>query len=215
MTVSERAVPSPQRDWWLRAALVLQAPRAVFSALERDDEEELGARQEIAIAICILAGAAAVLASAAAGQLLDDPAFDALLIAVWAFLGGALYGAFAYWAGGLLVHFGMVALGSRGSYRRDRHLLAFASMPLVLSLVLWLPRLALYGGDVFRTGGRDHGAVAAAFAWLELGFAFWAAWLLVLGIRTVERWPWAKALAAFALASALPLLVALVTTSVL
>lgn len=207
---------SPQRDWWLRAALVLQAPGAVFAALARNDsEDERGARQEVAIALSILAGAAAVLASAAAGQLMDDPAYDALLVVVWAFLGGAIYGGFVYWAGGLMLHFGMVALGSRGTYQRHRHLLAFAAAPLVLSLVLWVPRLALYGEDVFRTGGRDHGPLAATFAWLELGFALWAAWLLLVGIRTVERWPWARALGAFGIAGALPLLVALASTGVI
>lgn len=208
--MTEAAASSPQRDWWLRALLVLQAPRAVFSALrDETDEDEVSARQEPALAIAILAGAAAVLASAAAGQLMDDPAYDGLLIAVWAFLGGALYGAFVYWAGGLLLHFGLVALGSGGSYRRDRHLLAFACVPFALSLVVWLPRLALYGEDVFRTGGRDHGAGAAFFAWLELGFAVWVVWLLVVGVRAIEGWAWGKALAAVAIASVLPALVAL------
>ena len=213
--MTEVAVSSPQRDWWLRAALVLQSPRPVFAALGRDSEDDRGARQEVAIAIAILAGAAAILASAAAGRLMDDPAYDALLILVWTFLGGAIYGGFVYWAGGLLLHFGMVALGSRGSFQRDRHLLAFAAMPLVLSLVVWVPRLALYGEDVFRTGGRDHGPLASAFAWLELGFALWAAALLLVGIRTVERWPWERALAAFAIAAALPLLVGLASAGII
>ena len=206
----EAAAPSPTRDWWLRAALVLQAPHAVFSALrDETDEEDVNARQEPALAIAILAGVAAVLSSAAAGRLLDDPAYDGLLIAVWAFVGGAIYGAFLYWLGGLLLHFGLVALGSRGSYRRDRHLLAFASVPLVLSLVVWLPRLALYGEDVFRTGGSDGGALASAFAWLQLGFAAWAACLLAIGIRRVEGWAWGRTLAALGIAAVLPVLVAL------
>lgn len=207
--MTDAVVPSPQRDWWLRAALVLQAPRAVFSALRRDSEEELEARQEPALAIAILAGIAIVLSSAAAGQLMDDAVYDGVLIAVWAFLGGALYGALLYWGGGLLLHFGMVALGSSGSYRRDRHLLVFACVPVALSLVLWLPRLSLYGEDVFRTGGRDHGAGAASFAWLALVFVAWALVLLVVGIRAVERWPWEKAFGALAIAGALPALVAL------
>lgn len=209
-----RAEPS-QRDWWLRAALVLQAPRAVFAALRDDGDASAGARQEPVLAIAILAGTAVVLSSTRAGQLLDDPAFDGLLVAVWAFFAGAIYGVFTYWLGGLALHFGLVALGSEGSFRRSRHLLAFASTPLVLSLVLWLPRLALYGSDNFRTGGSDHGAGAAAFGWLQLAFGAWTLALLLLGIRTLERWSWRRSLGAAGIASALPVLVALGAAGVL
>ena len=64
-------------------------------------------------------------------------------------------GAFAYFAAGGLLHFGAVGLGSSRSYRADRHLLAFAAVPVALSLVLWPLRLALFGGDWFRAGGSD------------------------------------------------------------
>ena len=55
------------------------------------------------------------------------------------------------------------------TYRQARHVLAFASAPVALSLlVLWPVRLAVYGEDVFRTGGSDHGAGNTAFVVLEL-----------------------------------------------
>jgi hypothetical protein len=214
--MTEAAVSSPDRDWWLRAVLVLQAPRPVFAALrDESDADDVSARQEPALALTILAGIAGVLASSAAGQLLDDPARDALIVAVWAFLAGALYGAFVYWAGGLVLHFGLVSLGSTGSFRRHRHLLAFAAAPLALSLVVWLPRLALYGEDLFRTGGRDGGAGASVFAWLELGFALWALGLVLVGIRTIERWTWGRSLAAAAVAGAFPALIGLAANGLL
>jgi len=207
--VTEAAVPSPQRDWWLRSLLVLQAPRAVFTALRDESDEEVSARAEPVLAIVILAGIAAVLQSNAAAHLLDDAVFDGLLIAVWAFLAGALYGAFVYWAGGLVLHVGLKALGSRGRFRRSRHLLAFSWAPLVLSLLLWVPRLALYGGDSFRYGGSDSGTGNTVFGLLELACAIWALALLLVGIHALERWSWARSLAGVAVAAALPVLLAL------
>lgn len=207
--MTEAVVSSPQKDWWLRAALILQAPRAVFSALRDEAEADTAARAEPVLAIVILAGVATVLSSSAAGHLLDDPAYDGLLIAVWAFLGGAIYGAVLYWLGGLLLHFSVLSFGSRAPYRRSRQLLAFALAPLVLSLVLWLPRLALYGGDSFRYNGADQGTGDAIFGWLQAGFALWAVALLVVGVRTIEQWTWRRSAAAVAAASVLPALVAL------
>lgn len=188
------------RDWWLRAFLVLQRPRPVFVALRDDSKESLADRAEPVLAIVLLAGVAAVLSSAAAGRLLDDSSYDGLLVAVWAFIAGSLYGMFGYFAFGALLHAGAKALGSQGSYRRARHVLAFAAVPIALSLVLWPAKLALYGGDVFRSGGHDTGAGARTFTVLLLGFAAWAAALLVVGVRAVHGWTWARALAACLLA---------------
>jgi hypothetical protein len=208
------AEPS-QRDWWLRAALVLQAPRAVFTALRDDSPEAAAARQEPVLAIVILAGIGSVLMSAQAGRLMDDPALDATLVPVWAFIAGGVYGVFTYWLAGGVLHLGLRALGSRARFRRSRHLLAFAATPLALSLVAWLPRLALYGEDSFRSGGSDTGAGAAFFHWLQLGFALWAFGLLLVGIRSLERWTWPRSLAALAVAAIVPALLVLASAGVI
>ena len=158
---------------------------------------------------------ATVLSSSAAAHLLDDPAVDGLLVAVWAFLGGGLYGVLLYWLGGLLLHFGVTALGSTARYRRSRQLLAFAAVPVAASLVLWLPRLALYGGDSFRYAGSDDGAGNAVFGWLQVGVSVWAVALLVVGVRVVEGWSWRRALAAVAVGRFVPALVTLAAVGVL
>ncbi len=91
------------RDWWLRVLLVLQRPRAVFVALRDTDPDSLADRSEPVLAIVILAGMATVLSTATAGRLLDDGTYDGLLIAVWTFVAGGIYGAIAYFViGGLL-----------------------------------------------------------------------------------------------------------------
>jgi hypothetical protein len=213
--MTELAAPSPLREWWRRTWLVLRDPRPVFVALRDEDEESASARQEPVLAIVILAGIALALSSSAAAHLYDDPAYDALVVAVWAFLAGGLTGIVLYWFGGLLLHFGVLSLGSRAVFRRSRQLLAYAAVPLALSLVLWLPRLLLYGGDWFRFDGADRGTPAAVFGWLQVAFGLWSLALLVLGVAAVEGWTWRRAAGAVAIAAFLPALVALTAFGVL
>jgi hypothetical protein len=203
------------RDWWLRTFLVLQRPRPVFVALRDDSKESLADRAEPVLAIVLLAGIAGVLSTATAGRLMDPPdGYDGLLVAVWTFIAGSLYGGFGYFTFGALLYVGAKALGSQGSYRRARHVLAFAAVPIALSLVLWPVKLAVYGGDLFRSGGSDAGAGADAFAALGLAFVAWSAILLVVGVRAVHGWTWARSLAACALALAAPLAVGVALSAV-
>jgi hypothetical protein len=203
-TASEAAL---ERDWWLRIPAVLQSPRAVFAWFRSEADEQADARQEPVLALVLLAGIAAILSLDATGSLLDYPTngdlpLDVALVPVVVFIQGALYGTLAYWLGGLVFHLGLRAAGSAGSYRRARHLFAYAATPLLLSLVLvWPVKLALYGSDVFRTGGSDGGIGGQVFRALELGLLAWAAVLLVLGIRTVERWSVPRALGSLVLAT--------------
>jgi hypothetical protein len=195
------------REWWLRTVLVLQAPRAVFVALRDDTPESAAQRSEPVLLIVWLAGMASVLSTSTAAHLMDDHEYDGLLVAVWTFLAGGLYGAFAYWAFGGALYGGVKALGSQGSYRRSRHVLAFAAVPIALSIVLWPVRLALWGDDVFRRGGDDGGAGGTAFGVLTLAFGIWALALLAIGVRAVHGWTWARAAGAIATAAVLPALV--------
>jgi Yip1 domain len=188
--VNAAAEPSRslQREWWLRALSVFQSPRTVFAALRDDSDEAAEARQEPVLAIIILAGIAGVLTTSLAGRLLDDYRFDGWNIAVWAFLGGILYGTVAYWLGGLLVHVLAGALRTGNSYRQARHLLAFAAAPLVLSLLLvWPVRLAIYGDDLFRTGGSDTGTGEWIFDVLILASYVWTFGLVALGLLELRK----------------------------
>lgn len=188
-----------ERAWLLRALLVLQSPRPVFAALRDDSDEVARARSEPILALIWLGGIACVLATPVAGRVLDDYEFDALVIAVWAFLAGGLFGVAAYFAGGGVLQLAGRALGTRGSYRRARHVLGFSAAPLALSLVLYWPiRIAIQGSDMFRSGGSDGGHVLADLFYV---FVAWTLVLLVLGVRTVHGWSWARATATVALAA--------------
>ncbi len=197
------------RDWWLRTLLVFQRPRPVFVALRDDGKEASADRAEPIFLIVVLAGIAAVLMTRTAAHLMDDGTYDGIVTAIWAFFVGSLFGVFWYFAFGALLYWCGRLLGSQGTYRRARHVLAFAAAPVALSLVLWPVKLSLYGSDWFHTGGRDTGAGGAVFDVLTYAFFAWAAALLVIGVRAVHGWTWSRALGTVALTVAA--LAALVT----
>ena len=188
MNAAAEPTTSLQKQWWLRALAIFQSPRTVFAALRDDSDEAAEARQEPVLAIIILAGIAGVLTTSLAGQLLDDYRFDGWNVAVWAFLGGIVYGTVGYWLGGLLVHALASALRSGSSYRQARHVLGFAAAPLALSLLLvWPVQLAIYGGDLFRTGGSDTGTGEWIFDVLLLASYVWMFGLVALGLLELRK----------------------------
>jgi hypothetical protein len=193
---------SADREWMLRALLVLQAPRAVFSALHDDSDESAHARQEPVLALLWLAGIAGVLATSVARTLLDDPTRDGIVVAVWAFIGGGSYGALAFWLGGAFLYGASHLLGGQGSYRRARHVVAFACAPIALSLfLLWPIGLAAVGGDLFRSGGSDSGTGGDVLFWGAVAAGVWGLILLAIGVRAVHGWTWARSLATLAIAA--------------
>jgi hypothetical protein len=176
----------------------------VFFALRDDDPDDVAARSEPVLLLVLLAGMAAVLATPTAGALLDQQDYDALLVAVWAFVAGGIYGAVGYVLFGFALFFGARLLGSRGGFRRERQLVGFALAPLALSLLVLLPlRLALYGGDTFRESGTDEGAGETVLLALQLAFVAWSVALLALGVKVVHGWRWPRSLAAIAAGAAL------------
>jgi hypothetical protein len=193
----------------LRTLLVLQRPRVTFAALRDDSEDDAEARQEPLLAVLWLGGIAGVLATSVAQTLLDDPARDGLVVAVWAFIGGGLYGTLGYWLLGALVYAAARALGGQGSYRRARHVVGFAAVPFALSLfVVWPIAIAVYGSDLFRGGGSDSGTGGAVLGAVEVAVGVWCLALLAIGIRAVHGWTWPRSLATLALAAAPIVLVA-------
>jgi hypothetical protein len=210
VAVEPARVSALERSWWLRAPAVLVAPRAVFVSLRDESMEAIEARQEPLTAIIGLAGIAGVLGTPVARTLLNDPSFSESLIPVWAFLGGMLYAIAVYWLGGGLLYGATRRLGGLGSYRRARSVVALSGAPLALTLLtLWPLRILIYGNVLFRTGGTDWGPGDRTFGGLVYFAYAWSAVLLLVGVRSVHGWSWARSLAALALAAALPALIVL------
>jgi hypothetical protein len=193
-----------QRAWWLRAVLVLQNPRPVFLALRDQSQEAEDARSEPATALVFLGGMAGVLLAPAFGRLYDDYALDALDVLVIVIFAGSIYGFFSYYVLGWTLSLGIRALGGNERAKHCRHVLAFSLTPLVLTLLLvWPLRLAVYGGDVFRSGGADEAVGGQLLRWLCVAGAVWSIGLLVYGVRTVFRLDWFRAFGASFFAVAL------------
>jgi hypothetical protein len=182
-----------ERLWWERTLLVLRRPAEVFAAFREDDDDS---RSEPLLAIVFLAGIAGVLGANAFAHSLDDFELDELTLAVVAFIAGGLYGLVGYFLLGFLVYAGARAAGSDASYRRARQIVGFAVVPLALSLLLWFVRIAVYGGDPFRTGGSDTGLGNRLFEASEVAVLVWSGALLVVGLRAYHGWSSARALAA-------------------
>src|SRR4051794_3557213 len=186
------AAPADELTWLQRAVFVLVRPRDVFLAMRDDSDAAARVRSEAVLGLVILSGIATVLWTPVAGTLMDvngAHASDGLDVALWAFLGGGAYGTLFYFLGGLVLY-ALTRIVGGVTYRQVRHVLAFASAPIALSLlVLWPVRLAVYGQDVFRSGGSDHGAGNTTFLLLELLFVAWSVALLVLGLLAVRRQP--------------------------
>lgn len=184
------APAADERVWLRRAVFVLVRPREVLDGLRDDSDASARARSEAVLALVLLAGIGSVLWTPVAGTLMDvkgPHAEDGLEVAIWAFLGGSVYGAVVFFVGGLVLY-ALTRIAGGVTYRQSRHLLAFASAPIALSLfVVWPVRLAVYGEDLFRSGGSDHGPGNAAFVVLELVFAGWSLALLAVGLRALMR----------------------------
>ena len=213
MSTETAPVPALERTWWLRAPAVVVAPRAIFASLRDDTNDAAEARQEPLLTITVLAGIAVVLVSPTFRRMLNDGSVSLALIPVLAFVAGSLYGVATFWLGGGLLHGAARRLGSEGSWRRARHTLALAATPLALALLTFWPlRIAVYGRDLFRTGGDDYGRGDAIFGGIYLGFVAWSVLLLLIGVRTVHGWTWGRSAAAVALAAAFPVLIVAATS---
>jgi hypothetical protein len=183
--------------------MVFTAPRTVFAWLRDDTDEAAAARQEPVLLVGVHAGAAGGLTSNGFSHALDDFGLDGVDLAVVVLFASLIYGLVGYFAFGALVYIGEQVADGLGSYRRARHILAFACAPLALSLVLWPVRLALYGEDNFKSGGSDAGTGGAVFEGIETAVVVWCFALVVLGIRTANGWSWRRT----ALAAAIPAIV--------
>ena len=190
------------REWWRRVPRVVTAPRPVFAALAETDDVDVDARAEPVLALTILAGMAAVLITPAWGRVMNDPTVDWLVVLVLTFIGGLFYGAAGYFLLGLALWLGAKGVGVDAPFKIARQIVAFAALPLALSLVVVVPTIAIgYGADWFRSGGDDEGTGRTIVTTMGVAFALWSLVLVAVGLRATFRLPWRGVVGALALAT--------------
>ena len=193
-----------EREWWRRVPRILWRPREVFAALRDGSGETADALSEPIVAVTVLAGIGMFLATATAGQLYDDAEFDWMLVGVEAIVAGALIALQNYWLGGAALLLGLRSFGSMARYRAARQVVGLSTMPFVLALVVvWPLRIAIFGTDLFRSGGSDEGTTGIVLTGIDIAFVVWALGLVIVGVRTVEEWGWVRSVGAASFAAAL------------
>lgn len=206
-----RAGERATREWWRRVPRVLTAPRPVFAALAVTDDVDVDARSEPVLAITVVAGMAAVILTPAWGTVMDDGSVDGLVLVVLTFIAGLFYGAAGYFLLGLALWLGAKAVGVDRPFRIARQIVAFAALPLAVSLVVTVPAITLaFGWDWFRTAGEDGGTGRDVVVGIGLAFAVWSLGLVALGLRTTFALPWRGVVGALLLAGVLVAAFALV-----
>src|SRR5262249_8917724 len=190
-----------EREWWRRTVTILVRPTEVFEALRDDSPEAASARQEPLTALVFLSGIGMFLSTRTAATFFDDRSFDSLEFLFEAILAGLLVGLSNFWLIGGAVYLGARGAGGERTYRQGRHLTGLATAPFVLSLVaIWPIRTAIFGSDLFRSGGSDSGPGGDVFRVLDGVFLAWTVALLVIGVRALYGWSWGRSLSALALA---------------
>ena len=215
MSVQTQRPEVLEREWWARLPRLLYAPAEVFAELRDESVEAADARQEPLVALGFLAGIGIFFASFALEQPYDRyRELSALSLTVETIVGGALVGLSLFWVGGAIVYLGTRGLGALSGYRLARHIVGLAGAPFILVLVFAVPvRVGLYGFDLFRAGGSDGGAGADVFIAVDALAAAWTLALVLIGIRTTQRWSWRRSAAAFGVGALFAILVGTLTVA--
>jgi hypothetical protein len=196
-------VKALEHAWWRRIPRMLWRPHEVFAELD-DSDDTAAALSEPIVAVTFLAGIAMFFATSTAGRLNDNGGYDWMLVGVEAIVAGALVALQTYWIGGAALLLGLRSFGSMARYRIARHVVGLSTVPFALALVVvWPIRIAIFGGDLFRSGGSDEGTVGAVLTGIDAAFAAWALGLVIVGVRALEGWSWPRTLGASSFAAAL------------
>lgn len=115
-----------------------------------------------------------------------------LTILGFAVVGGIITGIAAMYLGSALLRWTGSWLGGKASPEEVRTAVAWANVPLVVALALWIPELALFGKELFTSATPQidsSPALLAAlivFGLLDLTLAVWAVVIFVTGLSEVQ-----------------------------
>lgn len=163
---------------WL--SIWLRPRRTVQGIVDRDPEY-------LVLPLAMASGVSGALSKASEKNLGDQVGLP-LLLGICTFVGvvSGLIGLFLF---GFLLRVAGKWLGGTGSSEHLRTAIAWAAVPTVVALLLWIPEFAVFGRDLFSayTPNIDaHPFALLGFALLEIVLGIWGLVILVKGVAQVH-----------------------------
>ena len=133
--------------------------------------------ERLVLSLAALGGVVEGLTNMASDSKGDDMSLRAILLA--SLIVGPIMGIVGLWVGGFLLRWTGGWIGGQADARRIRATLAWANVPLVWSLLLWIPAILLFGLELFTEATPVLDA-SAQLAGLHLVFS--------VGIGIISLW---------------------------
>ena len=157
----------PLNPWF---SMWLHPRRTIRQIVETDPER-------LVVFLAAAGGIVEALTNASSDSKGDHMSLQAILLT--ALIGGPIMGIIGLWLGGFLLRWTGGWIGGQADSRRIRATLAWANVPLVWSLLLWIPALLLFGAELFAAATPIIDA-STMLSGLYMVFSF--------GIGTVSIW---------------------------
>lgn len=167
------SVVKPWRSIWL-------SPRNTVRHLVQTDPDHL------ILVLAALAGVAQVLDRASGRSMGDTVSFPMIL--GFAVLLGPIFGVLTLYISSALIAWTGRWIGGSAPSRHIRTAMAWAGVPVVAALVLWVIAIAVLGDEMFTTAmPRVEANLGLAFLTMALGLAIFAlgVWSLILLLKCV------------------------------
>lgn len=186
----DSASPSRPRPW----ATVWNRPRETMRGIVRSPDPE-----QWVLPLAALGGFVRTLDRADWRNLADG----APLFAIFAFalIGGAIGGVIALYIGGWVFRWTGRWFGGRAPATQVRAAIAWANAPMIVALALWIPKLAIFGKELFTSVTPRVDAAPGltyalyGFTAIEVAIAIWAIVILVKCLGEAHGFSAWKALA--------------------
>lgn len=180
------------RNPWL--SIWLEPRRTVQGIVDRDPEY-------LVLPLAMASGVSEALSKASSKNLGDQVGLP-LLLGICVF-GGVISGLIGLFLFGFLLRVSGKWLGGTGSSAHLRTAIAWAAVPTVVALGLWIPEFAVFGRDLFSayTPTIDaHPFALLGFALVEIVLGIWGLVILVKGVAQVHGFSSWRALSAVVVA---------------
>ncbi len=159
-------------------------PRATVRGLVEGDP------QYMVLVLASLGGVTQALGQAAERNLGDQWPFPAIVVLV--LLAGPLFGILSLYLAAALIHWTGGWIGGSAPAGHIRTAVAWANVPGVFGLFLWVPALLLFGQELMTADGAGAkpdlklALAMATFALMQVGLGIWSFVILLQGLGEVQ-----------------------------